>query len=288
MVTAEPFTLEVRVSSVREMLMPGVPVKARNHGWAHYPPPHRAFHVGYPARQQRIDDLAVRCVYARSGAAPVDEYVASAHDQYGQATVPADLGSVTQVSAGGSFTCAITVDGALRCWGANFSGQAMAPADLTNVIQVSAAVSNACTVTAAGTLHCWGNDASGEATTPADLENVAQVSVGLHHACALTADGVVHCWGENMFGQATVPCDLGAVREISAGHFHTCAVITDGTVRCWGADIFGQTTVPRNPLGVLTMPNDSACPVNDDCILPYPVEPGQPPLLPIFLPLVQR
>ncbi len=91
------------------------------------------------------------------------------------------------------------------------------------------------------------------------------------HVCARYA--TLHF--ETMLKQSLLSVNGGvlvlcAVREISAEHFHTCAVISDGMVRCWGADIFGQTTVPRHPLGVLTPPNDSACPVNDDCTPPYP------------------
>ncbi|NCC33673.1 MAG: hypothetical protein EOM24_16895, partial [Chloroflexia bacterium] len=58
----------------------------------------------------------------------------SQYGQYGQAMVPADLGAVSQVSAGWWHTCAMTANGALRCWGLNTNGQTTIPRDPLRII----------------------------------------------------------------------------------------------------------------------------------------------------------
>jgi alpha-tubulin suppressor-like RCC1 family protein len=166
------------------------------------------------------------------------------YNDSGQATVPSDLGSVSQVSAGWDYTCAVTVAGTLRCWGRNLYGQAMVPSNLSSVSQVSAGGGHTCAVTSVGTLRCWGWNLNRQATVPGDLGSVSHVRAGGGHTCAVTAAGTLRCWGYNDSGQATVPGDLGSVSQISAGYSHTCAVTAVGTLRCWGYNDSGQATVP--------------------------------------------
>jgi hypothetical protein len=49
------------------------------------------------------------------------------YNGYGQTDVPADLGLVTQVSAGDAHSCALTISGLVRCWGSNGSGETAVP-----------------------------------------------------------------------------------------------------------------------------------------------------------------
>jgi len=80
--------------------------------------------------------------------------------------VPGDLGTVSQVSVGGSHTCTITTAGSLRCWGGNSDGQTDVPGDLGTVSQISAGGSHTCAVTTAGSLRCWGDNSDGQSTIP--------------------------------------------------------------------------------------------------------------------------
>ena len=146
------------------------------------------------------------------------------------ATVPVNvsgLGSgVAAVSAGDAFACALTTDGAVKCWGDNTRGQ-------------------------------LGDGTTSPSTVPVDVaglgSGVVAISAKYTHACALTAAGGVECWGENTRGQlgdgattnqltpvAVSGLDSGVV-SIAAGGEHTCAVTSGGSTECWGRNTFGET-----------------------------------------------
>lgn len=85
------------------------------------------------------------------------------------------LTGVTQISAAGSTTCAVTTDGVVRCWGSNQSGL------------LGLAVSPV-------------SDDSQRHPTPEPMAVAgpfSRVDVGLGTACALTASGEATCWGYN-------------------------------------------------------------------------------------------
>lgn len=147
-------------------------------------------------------------------------------------------GTITDVSAGGLFTCVI-VDGNVKCWGENGSGQ-LGNNDGTNTdLDVPSA----------------SLDINGEVPI--------KLATGSEHACVLTQTGKVYCWGESDAGQTgqndttddITPqlVDLGSnyttdtVINITAGGDHTCVelestnpLITGHPVRCWGEGGVGQ------------------------------------------------
>lgn len=103
------------------------------------------------------------------GTASVDSDPAS----FSAAPVRVD-GSWQSVSAGQSHTCAVTLDGALWCWGDNTNGQ-------------------------------LGTGVLSSTTTPVQVQSSvlawAQVAAGIGHTCAVDVDGYVWCWGSNTSGQ---------------------------------------------------------------------------------------
>ena len=144
-------------------------------------------------------------------------------------------GKVQQISAAGSFTCALLETGDVRCWGYGDNGR----------------------------LGYGNTNYIGDDETPASAGNVdiggkvQQISVGGFHACALLRAGNVRCWGtagysalgygnSNDIGDDETPASAGdvdvggTVKQITTGHTHTCALLTAGTVRCWGSNVYGQ------------------------------------------------
>ncbi|MFN8487971.1 MAG: hypothetical protein U0350_10285 [Caldilineaceae bacterium] len=197
------------------------------------------------------------------------------------ATAPIDVNGLTsgvsQISAGGSHTCAVATAGGVKCWGANSNGQlgdgsndsmAIIPRDVSGLTSgintVSAGGSHTCAVTTAGGVKCWGFNGYGQLgdgttnskNTPVDVNGLSNginmVSAGAWHTCALTTAGGIKCWGYNSYGQLgdgtttgkNIPADVSGltsgVKAISAGNSHTCALNTAGGIKCWGADSNGQ------------------------------------------------
>jgi len=163
------------------------------------------------------------------------------------------------VAAGPAFTCALLVDGTVRCWGDNAAGQlgtgdttarsVPAEVSLSGVSAIGAGVGHACAVVGGGAVRCWGANASGQATgisgttvlvpaaTPVSSGAIA-VAAGASHTCALLGTGAVRCWGATGRTGGGTPVAAGAT-AIAAGKDHTCALV-GGAVQCWGSNAQGQ------------------------------------------------
>lgn len=139
--------------------------------------------------------------------------------------------------------CAQLDDGALKCWGANWSGMlGIGPSDNRGDHPGE----------------------MGDALPSFQLSGAKQVvslgsGFGYHHACGILSNGDLKCWGANSFGQLGIDrssnvgdessdmgtglqyADLGSVSVVSVqgGDSHTCALISDGRVKCWGANRYG-------------------------------------------------
>ena len=150
--------------------------------------------------------------------------------------------AVVSVATGIGHTCAITANGAIRCWGLGQGGR-LGYANTDNV---------------------------GDDETPAAVGNVPAIpqglppttkatalALGLNMSCALFDTGDVLCWGSNFSGQlgqggtATIgdtefpstvpPIPLpSAAVAITAGDTHVCALLDTEEAICWGANFYGQ------------------------------------------------
>ena len=141
---------------------------------------------------------------------------------------------VTAVAAGGSHTCALTSEGAVKCWGYNARGQ------LGNGAKPCSSVAT-----------CERNASSRPVDVVGLTGGVTAIAAGEFHTCALMRSGGVKCWGSNTGGQlgtggqvrvdssstprAVVGLDSG-VTAIAArgGAPYTCAIVSGGEVSCWG------------------------------------------------------
>jgi alpha-tubulin suppressor-like RCC1 family protein len=155
------------------------------------------------------------------------------------------LTGVAQVAAGGSHTCAVLADGAVRCWGWGDLGQ------------LGGAPTAACTIGSSPPFQC----AMAPAAVP-ELTGVAQLAAGRWHTCAVLRAGGVRCAGRNDEGQlglgsasaemcssfpdrfactrsfTEVPAPVA--RAVTVGNYHSCGLMADGAVRCWGGGYYGQ------------------------------------------------
>lgn len=130
-----------------------------------------------------------------------------------------------------------------------------------DIVSVAAGIHRACAITSEGALKCWGSnefDNLGDgsdvdySTTPVDVvgmeSGVRTVDIGLYSACATMDDGTVRCWGTGTLGDgsgesSSTPVevvDLENAWEVTVGRFHTCAVTTMQGATCWGENYYGQ------------------------------------------------
>jgi alpha-tubulin suppressor-like RCC1 family protein len=137
------------------------------------------------------------------------------------------------IETNGATTCAVSLDGRIRCWGRNTEGQlglGMADATIAAMLALPAQASDV----RLGAL-------------------AASLAMGGEHLCALTRGGGVRCWGSNRIGQlgypslpqgpepaAVVPAQVGDVTltsmstAVAAGFDHSCALASDDRLSCWG------------------------------------------------------
>ncbi len=197
------------------------------------------------------------------------------------------LGDVRAITASNTsnFTCALMMDGTVKCWGENPHGalgndstaESHVPVSvkgLTNVIAISAGVTHTCALIDGGTVQCWGANENGQLgnnlkddshvpVSVSGLTGVTMIAAGSGHTCAVVEGGAVKCWGGNGSGQlgndSTDPSltpvsvsGLSGVKAIAA-YGYTCAVLDDGTEKCWGQSPngLGNATLESHvPVGV--------------------------------------
>ena len=153
------------------------------------------------------------------------------------ASIPVDvdistIGTVSQISAGYSHTCALHVNGKIWCWGSGESGELGNKPD--------------------GSLQNTGDVSWMSSIQVLNINTATQISAGLYHTCAVLFDGGVKCWGRGESGQLgngstpstqVTPVKVSGITtavQVSAGGAHTCAVLEDKSVWCWGRNASGQ------------------------------------------------
>jgi uncharacterized repeat protein (TIGR01451 family) len=124
-----------------------------------------------------------------------------------------DISTAIQVSAGSSHTCALLMDGTIKCWGINFQGElgngtsgyfmTNPTPGLVSGITTAVSIANTCAVLADGTVSCWGLNYNGTYyvvnNVPVPMSGVANavgVRKGSKFYCVTFAGGVVNCWGD--------------------------------------------------------------------------------------------
>jgi alpha-tubulin suppressor-like RCC1 family protein len=127
-----------------------------------------------------------------------------------------------KLALGWDHTCAVTISGAVKCWGMNSTGQT-------------------------------GQAGTGPYLAPRSLNSlssgVKDIAAGIGYTCVTMNEGSVRCWGTNSFGQLglyetllresthipTALPDLAAgVKSLSASLYTTCAIVEGNFLKCWG------------------------------------------------------
>jgi alpha-tubulin suppressor-like RCC1 family protein len=134
--------------------------------------------------------------------------------------------TTTALALGSSHSCALTEEGAVRCWGRGTFGQ-------------------------------LGNRTWDDSLLPRGVRRlqsgVTAIAAGQHHTCAILEGGDLRCWGASAYGQLgnnsrvsrNIPIGTWGMRyrtvsAVALGARHTCALEDNGRVWCWGDGREGQ------------------------------------------------
>lgn len=181
-----------------------------------------------------------------------------------------------KVVTGTYSNCALTLEGAVKCWGSNMMGGlgtgtsaeqkgAVQVLGLTSgVTELAGMFTHFCAIQS-GTVKCWGANYQGQTgsssgsqveyapvSVPGLSSGASSLGVGASHSCVIH-NGAVKCWGQNYGGVlATGESDqivhtspitatsLAAnVSRLVVGAVHNCAV-QNGETKCWGYNANGQ------------------------------------------------
>ena len=154
--------------------------------------------------------------------------------------------TLTLQGSGDDFTCILSTDQEIKCFGGNDDGQ-LGQENTKDI-----------------------GDNSNEMGCQLDEVELCsdfipiQISVGARHVCALSTNFTVKCWGANEYGQLglghtdtigddnnEMGCDLAEVElpddfvpiEVIAGTNHTCAISSNRSMVCWGSNEYGECGV---------------------------------------------
>ncbi len=155
---------------------------------------------------------------------------------------PSSLNSktVTAISAGNYFACALDSEGYVHCWGYGAGGR------------LGIASSNS-----SGYPHPTAVNT--DSSSSLNGKTVTTIAASLSsHACVIDSERHMHCWGEGSNGQLgndgttdksrPVAVDTSvssglhnkSVVSIAVSNYSSCAKTTDGTIYCWGRGNEGQ------------------------------------------------
>lgn len=143
-------------------------------------------------------------------------------------------GRFVDIDAGRVNACAVTEDGVVECWGANFSGQNDVPVGLADVVEVSTSYGHSCARTAQGDVVCWGRTQEGQTAVPADLPTATSIETAPARSCAIVEGGARWCWGSDVAIN-----DSGVVKQTAADLYTTCDLYADGSLECINAVVPG-------------------------------------------------
>ncbi len=176
-----------------------------------------------------VADSGVAADAAADGGTALDAGTDASNDAGSQAFLPVSFAAVTVG------TCALSVQGAVKCWGSESLGlegagyRGDAPGEMATLLPISLGVGvtaeaiaggyrNFCAVLSGGSLKCWG------------ANDYGQLGVGDTNARGQTL---------GTMGDALPVVPVGAVSQVATNR-HTCAVLANGTVKCWGKNEFGE------------------------------------------------
>ncbi len=191
-----------------------------------------------------------------------------------------DNPTAPEIYVGRDFSCALSRDATVRCWGRNNRGQLgdgtttdretpqLISGDLAfQSIDIDGTSGHTCGVTTDGDAFCWGENDFGQlgdgsvevSTVPVPVlgnQTFKAVSAGWRMSCGVATTGAAYCWGRGVWGQLGDGLAIQSVIpvQVSGGHVFevvevggnnlVCGLTTAGQILCWGLDWVGSLGAP--------------------------------------------
>lgn len=136
----------------------------------------------------------------------------------------------TKVVSGDGFSCGLTRDGGIECWGPN-SGSLGVSGVPGNVVGLVSGMDSICIIqTVSNEIKCWGKNDS-FSTPPIGIPFVS-LAAGAQHFCGIREDNHgVECWGN--FNSSLIPRSSGFLAIASSNNV-TCGIReADLVLDCW-------------------------------------------------------
>ncbi|WP_419854249.1 hypothetical protein [Candidatus Poriferisodalis sp.] len=152
---------------------------------------------------------------------------------YEPTTEPSPL-TFKDIAAGSSFTCGLTRDGLVACWGD--LGGAQPPEDVRGqeFASITAVGNYVCVERPNGSTRCWG---SGRFRRSLDNDaGFIEVSANEELTCGRRTDGTVQCWGGEYQDLPSNTPERLSFTSLTTGSSFACGRTEVGTQRCWSLD----------------------------------------------------
>ncbi|MFG1486208.1 hypothetical protein ABMA77_09060 [Halobacteriovorax sp. RZ-1] len=169
-----------------------------------------------------------------------------------------------ELSLSNNFSCGITTNAKLYCWGSGTWGRHGDGTTNDNyypsIVEASktwkdvvVANRDVCAIDSTDDLYCWGNTyTSTPALMPGGLKWKSIASTRGLHICGITNTDDLYCWGDNSYGQIGIGDNTTLTpnptqvtpgtkyKFVSVGYRFTCAITSTDLTYCWGEGVAGQ------------------------------------------------
>ena len=157
---------------------------------------------------------------------------------------PADVvgQEFTSITAVGTYVCVKRPDGRKRCWG---SGAFRRSLDVdAGFVEVSANEELTCGRRTDGSVQCWGDGLRAPPPNTPGRQGFTWITTGSGFACGRKKDGAQQCWP--LDAEREVPAGVAGEDfvQLSDSGLHLCILRSDGTIACWGGNHNGEAAPP--------------------------------------------
>lgn len=148
----------------------------------------------------------------------------------------------TSITAVGNYVCVERVDASRRCWGSGLFRRSL---DVdAGFIEVSANEELTCGRRVDGSVQCWGGMFDAPPPDAQNAQSFTAIATASTYACGWTIEGFTECWTLDSESDIPTEATAGSFAQLSDSGYHTCVLTSDEVVQCWGSNTNGESEPP--------------------------------------------